>query len=274
MAVSNEPKKDSHTGELAMITGASTGIGYELARRCAVEGFDLIVAADEPRIVEAAEQFRELGAQVTPIQADLATLEGVEKLYNAAQGRFVDVLMANAGRGLGGGFLDQKFEEARRVVDTNITGTIALIQKVGRDMRAHHMGRILITGSIAGFMPGTYQAVYNGTKAFLDNFAFALRAELKDTGVTVTCLMPGATETEFFERAHMTDTKVGQSEKDDPAYVAGLGFDAMMKGDGDVVTGWMNKLRSAIANVTPASILAEQHRSMAEPGSGRKSKSR
>jgi short-subunit dehydrogenase len=182
--------------------------------------------------------------------------------------------MANAGRGLGGGFLDQNFEEARRVVDTNITGTIALIQKVGRDMRAHRMGRILITGSIAGFMPGTYQAVYNGTKAFLDNFAFALRAELKDTGVTVTCLMPGATETEFFDRAHMTDTKVGQSEKDDPAYVAGLGFDAMMNGDGDVVTGWMNKLRSAIANVTPASILAEQHRSMAEPGSGHETKSR
>ena len=274
MASSSERRKDSHAGELAVVTGASTGIGYELARRCAIEGFDLIVAADEPRIVEAAAHFRELGAQATPIQADLATLEGVDKLYNAAQGRFVDVLMANAGRGLGGGFLDQNFEEARRVIDTNITGTIALIQKVGRDMRAHRMGRILITGSIAGFMPGTYQAVYNGTKAFLDNFAFALRAELKDTGVTVTCLMPGATETEFFERAHMTDTKVGQSEKDDPAYVAGLGFDAMMNGEGDVVTGWMNKLRSAIANVTPASILAEQHRSMAEPGSGRKSKSR
>ncbi len=274
MASSKPTRKDSHAGELAMVTGASTGIGYELARRCAIEGFDLIVAADEPRIVEAAEHFKELGAQVTAIQADLATLEGVDKLYNAAQGRLVDVLMANAGRGLGGAFLDQNFEEARRVVDTNITGTIALLQKVGRDMRAHRMGRILITGSIAGFMPGTYQAVYNGTKAFLDSFAFALRAELKDTGVTVTCLMPGATETEFFDRAHMTDTKVGQSEKDDPAYVASVGFDAMMKGEGDVVTGWMNKLRSAIANITPASLLAEQHRSMAEPGSGRKSKSR
>src|SRR5689334_5414073 len=227
MAVSDQAKKDSHTGELAMITGASTGIGYELARRCAIEGFDLIIAADEPRIVEAAEQLRDLRAQVTPIQADLATLEGVDKLYNAAQGRFVDVLMANAGRGLGGGFLDQNFEDARRVVDTNITGTIALIQRVGRDMRAHHMGRILITGSIAGFMPGTYQAVYNGTKAFLDNFAFALRAELKDTGVTVTCLMPGATETEFFERAHMTDTKVGTEKKMSAAEVAKLGFDAM-----------------------------------------------
>ena len=115
-------------------------------------------------------------------------------------------------------------------------------------------------------MPGTYQAVYNGTKAFVDSFSFALRAELKDTGVTVTCLMPGATETDFFERADMLDTKVGQSEKDDPADVARVGFDAMMRGDGDVVSGWKNKLQSAIANITPAGMLAEQHRKMAEPG--------
>jgi short-subunit dehydrogenase len=137
-------------------------------------------------------------------------------------------------------------------------------------MRQRGAGRILVTGSIAGFMPGTYQAVYNGTKAFIDSFSFALRAELKDTGVTVTCLMPGATETEFFERADMMDTKVGQSAKDDPADVARTGFDAMMRGDGDVVSGWQNKLQSAIANITPAGILAEQHRKKAEPGSGQK----
>ncbi len=137
-------------------------------------------------------------------------------------------------------------------------------------MRARGQGRILITGSIAGFMPGTYQAVYNGTKAFLDSFSFALRHELKDSGVTVTCLMPGATETEFFERADMLDTKVGQSRKDDPVDVAKTGFDAMMRGDGDVVSGWMNKLQSAIALVTPSDMLAEQHRKMAEPGSGKK----
>ena len=152
-----------------------------------------------------------------------------------------------------------------RVVETNITGTLLLLHKVGRDMRAARSGRILITGSIAGFMPGTYQAVYNASKAFLDNFSFALRHELKDSGVTVTCLMPGATETEFFERADMLDTKVGQSKKDDPAMVARQGFAAMMKGEGDVVTGWQNKLRSAIANITPADMLAEMHRGMAEP---------
>jgi short-subunit dehydrogenase len=133
-------------------------------------------------------------------------------------------------------------------------------------MRARGEGRILVTGSIAGFMPGTYQAVYNGTKAFIDSFSFALRAELKGSGVTVTCLMPGATETDFFERADMLDTKVGTQKKDDPADVAKTGFDAMMRGDGDVVSGWQNKLQSAIANITPAGVLAEQHRKMAAPG--------
>jgi uncharacterized protein len=133
-------------------------------------------------------------------------------------------------------------------------------------MRAQGEGRILVTGSIAGFMPGTYQAVYNGTKAFIDSFSFALRAELKGSGVTVTCLMPGATETDFFERADMLDTKVGTQKKDDPADVAKTGFDAMMRGDGDVVSGWQNKLQSAIANITPAGVLAEQHRKMAAPG--------
>jgi short-subunit dehydrogenase len=153
---------------------------------------------------------------------------------------------------------------------TNVTGTVYLVQLVGRQMRARGEGRILITGSIAGFMPGAFQAVYNGTKAFIDSFSFALRNELKDSGVTVTCLMPGATETDFFERADMMDTKVGTEEKADPADVARLGYDAMMEGKGDVVAGWKNKLQSAIANVTPAGVLAEQHRKMAEPGTAKK----
>jgi short-subunit dehydrogenase len=182
----------------------------------------------------------------------------------------VDALLANAGHGLGHAFLDQDFNEARHVIDTNITGTIHLIQKVGRDMRSRGKGRILITGSIAGFMPGSFSAVYNGTKAFINSFSFALRNELKDTGVTVTCLMPGATETEFFERAGEMDTKVGTQEKDDPADVARDGFEAMMKGEGDVVSGWKNKLQTTIANVTPSDVLAEQHRKMAEPGSAKK----
>jgi short-subunit dehydrogenase len=254
---------------LAIVTGASSGIGYYLAKQCAEHGFDLLIAADEPEINKAAENLRAFGVQATPIEADLANTQGVDKLLAAANGREVDYLLANAGRGLGRAFLDQDFAEIRRVVDTNITGTIYLIQKVGRQMRARNAGKILITGSIAGFMPGTYQAVYNGTKAFLDSFSFALRAELKDTKVTVTCLMPGATETEFFERADMLDTKVGTQKKQDPAEVAKAGFDAMMEGKGDVVTGWQNKLRSAIANILPAGMVAEQHRGMAAPGSAR-----
>jgi short-subunit dehydrogenase len=259
------------TKPLAVVTGASTGIGYELARECAENGFDLVIAADESAINDAAQSLRQLGAAVEAVEADLATLDGVDRLYAAVRGRPVDALLANAGRGLGKGFLDQDFDDVRRVIDTNVTGTLYLLQKIGRDMRARGQGRILITGSIAGFMPGTYQAVYNGTKAFIDSFSFALRAELKGSGVTVTCLMPGATETDFFERADMLDTKVGQSEKDAPADVANVGFDAMMRGDGDVVSGWKNKLQSAIANITPAGILAEQHRRMAEPGSAEQS---
>jgi short-subunit dehydrogenase len=251
---------------LAIVTGASTGIGYHLAKECAEKGFDLLIAVDEPEIRAAADRLRAFKVTVTPIEADLATLEGVDALLAAADGRPIDYLLANAGRGLGRAFLDQDFAAVRRVIDTNVTGTVYLLQRVGRQMRDAKRGKILITGSIAGFMPGTYQAVYNATKAFLDSLSFALRAELKDTGVTVTCLMPGATETDFFERADMMDTNVGTAEKDSAGDVAKTGFEAMMKGEGDVVTGWQNKLRAAMAHVMPAGRLAEQHRKLAEPG--------
>jgi short-subunit dehydrogenase len=254
------------TRPLAIVTGASAGIGYELAKVCAENGFDLLIAADQPKILDAANEFRRLGVEVEAVNADLATTAGVDKLYDAAKGRPVEALLANAGHGLGKAFLDQDFDKARHVIDTNVTGTIYLIQKVGRDMRARGKGRILIVGSEAGFIPGTFHAVYNGTKAFIDSFSFALRAELKGSGVTVTCLMPGPTDTEFFERADMMDTRVGQSPKDAPADVARTGFDAMMRGDGDVVAGWKNKLKTSIATVTPAGMLAEQHRKLAEPG--------
>jgi short-subunit dehydrogenase len=252
--------------KLAVVTGASTGIGYELAVQCARHGYDLVVAADEAAIHEAAEVFRKEGVKVDAIELNLASTEGCDRLVAAIGGRPVDALLANAGRGLGRAFLVQDWDDIRSVIDTNVTGTVYLIHKIARGMHARGEGKILITGSIAGFMPGTYQAVYNATKAFLDSFSFALRAELKDTGVTVTCLMPGATETDFFERADMMDTKVGTQKKDDPADVAKTGFEAMMNGEGDVVTGWQNKLQSAIANITPAGMLAERHRKMAAPG--------
>jgi uncharacterized protein len=253
----------------AIVTGASTGIGLELARCCAEDGYDLLIAADEPEIEAAAEELRRHGGAVQAVEADLATIEGVDQLIAATGGRPVDALLANAGRGLGEAFLDQDFGEARRVVDTNITGTIYLLHRVGNAMRSRGAGRILITGSIAGYMPGTFQAVYNGTKAFIDSFSLALRNELKDSGVTVTCLMPGVTETPFFERAGLEDTKLGTSKKADPADVAKDGYDAMKKGEADIVSGFGNKMRVAMASVTPGTVLAEQHRRSAEPGSGR-----
>jgi len=163
----------------AILTGASSSIGYELAKCCAHHGFDLLVAADEPQINSAADDFRKRGVTVEAIELDVATVDGNDRLLSATRGRPVDCLLANAGHGLGRGFLDQEFAKLQHVIDTNITGTIYLVQKVGRDMRTRRRGRILITGSIAGFMPGTYHALYNGTKAFIDSFSIALRAELK-----------------------------------------------------------------------------------------------
>jgi len=251
---------------LAVVTGASSGIGLELARQCAAHGFDLVIAAD--RDVQAAEPaLRAEGAQVECVSANLATRAGVDALLAQVGGRRIDALLANAGHGLGHAFLDQSFEDVQGVIDTNITGTLYLVQCVGRRMRAERRGRILITGSIAGFMPGSFQAVYNGTKAFIDSFSWALRNELKDDGVTVTCLMPGPTDTEFFARADMLDTKVATQKKADPADVAKAGFDAMMAGEGDVIAGWQNKLQVAMASVMPSSVLAERHRQMARPGS-------
>jgi short-subunit dehydrogenase len=256
-----------HSGKFSIVTGASTGIGFELAKCCAKDGMDILIVADEAEIHQAAEEIRALGAgTVEAIEADLSDEEGVDKLIEATRGRVPEHLICNAGRGLGKAFLDQDWEEARLVADTNIIGTIYLIHEVAPMMCSAGQGRILITGSIAGFMPGSYQAVYNGSKAFLDSFSYALREEIKETGVTVTCLMPGATETEFFERADLMDTKIGTEKKMDPAEVARQGYEAMMSGEGQVVTGWKNKMQAAMAHVTPAEQLAKQHAKEAAPG--------
>jgi len=252
------------TRPLAVVTGASSGIGFELARCCALDGHDLVIAADED-LTAAVSELQGTGARVEPVQADLATDEGVDELIAALRGRPVQALLANAGHGLGHAFLEQDFAVVRHVIGTNITGTLYLVQQVARGMQDRHNGRILLTGSIAGFMPGSFQAVYNGTKAFIGSFAWGLRNELKDSGVSVTCLMPGATDTNFFERADMTDTQVGRQKKDHPADVARAGYAAMKKGEGDVVAGFRNKVQVALAGVTPAAVLAAQHRKMAQP---------
>ncbi|WP_324806347.1 SDR family NAD(P)-dependent oxidoreductase [Sphingomonas sp. LY29] len=255
------------TRKLAIVTGASTGIGLEIAKLAAKDGYDLLVAADTP-FVDAAAGLRGLGVEVEQVEADLSTEQGVRQLLDAVGGRAVDVLVANAGHGLGGAFLDQSPQDWRHVVDTNITGTILLVQEIARQMVDRGEGRILITGSIAGHVAGAFHAVYNGTKAFVDSFAAALGNELKDSGVTVTCLKPGATETEFFRRAGMEDTKVGQSDKADPADTAKTGWDAVLKGEHAVVDGAMNKAQVIASGVLPESVTAEMHRKQAEPGSG------
>lgn len=246
---------------VALVTGASTGIGYELARLCVADGHDTIVVADEPAIRTAAD---ELGARA--VQADLGTREGAQAVVAAVGGQDVDHLLLNAGRGLGHTFLEQDLDDIEHVVLTNILGVLRLAHPLGRRMAARGKGRILITGSIAGFMPGAYQAVYNASKAFLDNFSVALAEELKDTGVTVTCLMPGPTDTEFFERAGIEDTPLGQGKKDDPRMVAEYGYRAMMKGTAQATPGLKNKLQATIAEVLPAEMAARMHGKMAKPG--------
>jgi short-subunit dehydrogenase len=254
--------------KLAIVTGASSGIGLEIAKLAARDGYDLIVAADTP-FVEAGPALNDLGAAVQEVEADLATRQGVEQLLGAVGDRPVDVLVANAGHGLGHGFLDQSPDEWLHVINTDITGTLMLIQPIVKRMVERGEGKVLITGSIAGHLAGAFQAVYNGSKAFIDSFAAALNEEIKGSGVTVTCLKPGATETNFFHRAELDDTKVGQAKKDDPADVAKAGWEAMKKGEHSVIYGLKNKVQVAAASMMTDATTAKLHRAQAEPGSGK-----
>jgi len=255
--------------KLAVITGASSGIGLEIAKLAAQDGYDLIIAADTP-FVEAGPALREFGVTFDEVEADLATRHGVEQVLAVIDDRPVDVLVANAGHGLGHGFLDQAPDEWLHVINTDVVGTLMLIQPIVQRMVERGQGKVLITGSVAGHMAGPFQAVYNGSKAFIDSFAAALNEELKDSGVTVTCLKPGATETAFFHRAELDDTKIGQAKKDDPADVAKTGWEAMKKGEPAVIHGLKNKLQVAAADVMTDATVAKVHRAEVEPGSGSK----
>jgi uncharacterized protein len=258
---------------LALVTGASSGIGLELAKQFAEHGFDLIVTAEDAELEPAAREIERLGAAVEAVRADLATAAGVEELIRRidAAGRPLDAAALNAGIGAGGAFAtDTDLEQELRLVDLNVRSTVHLAKHVVRGMVARDSGRILFTSSIAATMPGAFQAVYNASKSFVQSFALALRNELKDTNVTITSLQPGPTDTEFFERADMLDTKVGAGDKDDPADVARDGFEALMAGDERVVSASLStKLQGRGSRFLPDSAKAEMHRRMAEPGSAK-----
>jgi short-subunit dehydrogenase len=260
--------------QLAVVTGASSGIGFELAKVFAAEGFDLLIAAEDGELTTALEELKGAGTSVEAHRVDLATEAGVIELYQHIQGtgRPVDALALNAGIGAGGAFATEtELADELKLIDLNVRSTVHLCKLVLADMVERDQGRILVTSSIAATMPGAFQAVYNASKSFVQSFALAIRNELKDTGVTVTALMPGETETEFFERADMEDTEVGAGEKDDPAEVARQGFDALMAGKEKVVAGaFKNKVLVAAGRIIPDRLKAEKHRKMAEPGSAEK----
>jgi short-subunit dehydrogenase len=259
----------SEKGEsFAVVTGASSGIGFELARQFAEHGFDVLICAEDDGIVTAAGRLQAPGVAVTAVQADLATSTGVQALIGAigADGRPVDALAVNAGLGNGGPFLDIPIADELRLINTNIVSGVQLAKALLPGMVAHGQGRVLFTASVASTMPGPFYATYAASKAFVLSFAQALRYELKDSGVTVTALMPGPTDTEFFDRADMQDTPAGQGSKDDPAEVAADGFRALMAGKDHVVAGSVkNKAQVIGASLLPDTAKAAVHAKLTAP---------
>ncbi|MDY7225012.1 SDR family NAD(P)-dependent oxidoreductase [Hyalangium rubrum] len=256
----------------AVVTGASSGIGFELAREFLQNGFDVLITAEDTGIEAAASRLRQVGSgRVEFIQADLALTEGVEALYARIQsaGRPIDAIALNAGVGVGGDFTRQtSLAEELRLIQLNVTSTVHLAKLVAKDMIRQKSGRILFTSSIASFLPSPFEAVYGASKAFVQSFSESLRNELKDVGITVTALMPGPTETNFFHRAGMDDTRVGRQEKDDPARVARQGFKALMAGREKVLAGSSkNKLFGLAGRFLPERVKAAMHRRMSEPDS-------
>jgi short-subunit dehydrogenase len=258
---------------LAAVTGASSGIGYELARQFAQNGFDLVVAAEDAGIHVAASTFVADGASVTPIQVDLRRYEDNEKFYEliVQQARPLEAIALNAGVGVFGDFArETDLREELGMIHLNVLSTVHLAKLAAADMVRRGRGKILITASVAGTMPTPLQAVYGATKAFDLSFAASLRHELRDTGVSVTAVLPGPTDTEFFERAGGDDTKAAENAEQNSAEdVARQGFQALMAGKGRVyaATKLGTKLQGMAARFMPESVKAQMHEHMAEHGS-------
>jgi short-subunit dehydrogenase len=255
--------------QTVLITGGSQGIGLELARIFAANDFDLVlVARRQEQLDQAAQELRKLGAGVTVIAKDLFDTANARALYDEVQARQIniDVLVNNAGQGLFGKFIETDLEEEMAIVQLNICSLVTLTKLFVKDMLQRGAGKILNVSSIAGKVPGPYQSVYHGTKAFVHSFTEAVRNELKDTGVTLTSLLPGATYTDFFHKADMEASKIAQDDKlADPAQVAKDGYEALMQGKDMVVSGMQNKLLVAMSNVLPDSLAAETMRKQQEP---------
>jgi short-subunit dehydrogenase len=255
--------------QTVLITGGSQGIGLELARIFAANDFDLVlVARRQEQLDQAAQELRKLGAGVTVIAKDLFDTANARALYDEVQARQIniDVLVNNAGQGLFGKFIETDLEEEMTIVQLNICSLVTLTKLFVKDMLQRGAGKILNVSSIAGKVPGPYQSVYHGTKAFVHSFTEAVRNELKDTGVTLTSLLPGATDTDFFHKADMEASKIAQDDKlADPAQVAKDGYEALMQGKDMVVSGMQNKLLVAMSNVLPDSLAAETMRKQQEP---------
>ena len=258
--------------QLAIVTGASSGIGYELAKNLAGRGYDLVVCSAGERLDTAAADFKALGVEVTEVSADLATREGVDELWDTVLGigRPVDVACINAGVGVGGLFQETDLDAELNMVQLNCASTVHLAKHVVRHMTELNAGRILFTASIAGEMVAPREAVYAATKAFVLSFAHSVRYELKDTGITVTALQPGPTDTDFFHRAGMDDTEVGEKGKSEsqPVDVAAQGIDALLAGKDHVyAASFKTKMEGMLANIVPGELKGAMHEKMAKPNS-------
>ncbi len=256
----------------AVITGGSSGIGLALAREFLAHGYDIAIAAeDEAGLQRASQELRNGGdaSRIQTVSANLATSQGVETLYRevSGKGRPIEALCVNAGIGLDGPFVETDLAREMEMIAVNVTGAVHLTKLVLRDMHARNAGKILLTSSIASTTPAPFEAVYGATKVFLRSFGGALHNELQDTGITVTVLMPGVTDTNFFHRAEMDDTKAGAGSKDDPAMVARTGFAALHEGRDKVVAGMKNKLMAAAGEWRSDQGGAAMHRGLSEPGS-------
>jgi short-subunit dehydrogenase len=256
------------TRKLAVVTGGSSGIGYELARQFVEHDFDVLIAADDDGVFTASQQLKAGGSSVRGIQVDLSEPLGVEQLISeiAADGRDVDAIALNAGIGNGGAFTEIAWEAEQRLIGVNISSTVQLAKSVLPSMLRRGQGWMLFTASVAATMPGPYYATYAASKAFVLSFAQALRHEAKDSGVTITALMPGPTDTNFFDRADMGDTPIYDTAKDAPADVARDGFNALMAGKDHVVAGSIkNRAQTAAGKFMTDPMKAATHAKMTEP---------